>query len=215
MASLYHRAAKRCELNILRRYPAWRQAHLTEADRPLFEAWKAANTEHLQALRGAIVEGDEPDIDRGWPDPEAALIVGVDIASGPDETARAVWDPESQGFVCARDPGLDSALEIMARAKADIDRVTGMKALESLGRIPKRAEQPPDPEPEPAQEVPRPDYTFNPLYVMEQQREGEAPADTDRRLTQEFEELEAARPLDPEREARRKELLRNFHEGKG
>lgn len=73
MMSLYDRAARRCEQNILRRYPAWRQAHLTDSTRPFFDAWKANNVAHLQALRDQIVKGGTPDIDRGWPDPLSAI----------------------------------------------------------------------------------------------------------------------------------------------
>jgi hypothetical protein len=67
MTSLYFRAAKRCEQNILRVWPAWRQAHITDADRGEFEDWKAANVAHLRDLQDQIVKGGEPDIDRGWP----------------------------------------------------------------------------------------------------------------------------------------------------
>ena len=70
MPSLYDRAGQRCEQNILRRYPAWRQANLTAPDMPEFDAWKAENLAHLKKLRAAILTGASPDIDRDWPDPE-------------------------------------------------------------------------------------------------------------------------------------------------
>jgi hypothetical protein len=53
----------RCRLNILRLYPAHRQAALT--DRTDFNAWKAKNVAHMNAL---ITSGAE-EIDEGWPDP--------------------------------------------------------------------------------------------------------------------------------------------------
>ena len=53
----------RCRLNILRLYPAHRQAALT--DRTDFNAWKSANVAHMEALQA------EPSLDQdeGWPDP--------------------------------------------------------------------------------------------------------------------------------------------------
>jgi hypothetical protein len=52
----------RCRLNILRLYPAHRQATLT--DRADFDAWRAENVAHMQVLAGS-----DADIDEGWPDP--------------------------------------------------------------------------------------------------------------------------------------------------
>jgi len=52
----------RCRLNILRLYPAHRQATLT--DRADFDAWRAENVAHMQVL--AESDGE---IDEGWPDP--------------------------------------------------------------------------------------------------------------------------------------------------
>lgn len=73
--SLYDKAAHRCTLNICRAYPEWKQAHLTEDERPAFEAWRQLNLSHLAGLRAAITQGGAPDIDRGWPvfgaEPEA------------------------------------------------------------------------------------------------------------------------------------------------
>jgi len=54
----------RCRLNILRLYPAHKQAALT--DRTDFDAWKAENVAHMQAL----AESGAEDIDDGWPDPK-------------------------------------------------------------------------------------------------------------------------------------------------
>ena len=54
-----------CRLNILRLYPAHRQAALT--DRTDFNAWKAENVAHMQKL----IDSGTEDIDDGWPDPAA------------------------------------------------------------------------------------------------------------------------------------------------
>jgi DNA gyrase/topoisomerase IV subunit A len=61
----------RCRLNILRLYPAHRQAALT--DRTDFNAWKAKNVAHMQKL---IASGTE-EIDEGWPDPDAHETVAA------------------------------------------------------------------------------------------------------------------------------------------
>ncbi len=61
----------RCRLNILRLYPAHRQAQLT--DRTDFNAWKAANVAHMAAL----IESGTEDIDDGWPDPDAHETVAA------------------------------------------------------------------------------------------------------------------------------------------
>ena len=60
-----HDIRVRCRLNILRLYPAHRQAALT--DRTDFNAWKAENVAHLEKL----MSDPEADIDEGWPDPAA------------------------------------------------------------------------------------------------------------------------------------------------
>lgn len=124
MTSLYFRAAKRCEQNILRVWPAWRQAHITDADRGDFEDWKAVNVAHLRALQDQIVKGGEPDIDRGWPTgsiPEQPV---------PEPAPAPVADPEE--------------------AKAAIMR--GLGKIEETGA--KLKERPEAPEPEPEEVVP-------------------------------------------------------------
>jgi hypothetical protein len=55
----------RCRLNILRLYPAHRQAALT--DRTDFNAWKAKNVAHMDKL----IANPELDQDEDWPDPKA------------------------------------------------------------------------------------------------------------------------------------------------
>lgn len=55
----------RCRLNILRLYPAHRQAALT--DRTDFNAWKAKNVAHMDKL----LANPELDQDEDWPDPKA------------------------------------------------------------------------------------------------------------------------------------------------
>ena len=100
--SLYHRAADRCEANILRVWPAWRQAHITDETRSEFEAWRAVNVAHLQDLRDDIVKGGAPDIDRGWPDSEPTPTL---------EQTEAPNDP----------PDLAERLEAMEAAKTKLD----------------------------------------------------------------------------------------------
>lgn len=55
----------RCRLNILRLYPAHRQAQLT--DTTDFDAWKSENVAHMQKL----LADPDADIDADWPDPNA------------------------------------------------------------------------------------------------------------------------------------------------
>lgn len=108
--SLYDRAADRCRQNILRRYPAWRQANLTAPDLPEFHAWKAENLAHLKTLRAAIVTGGEPDIDREWPDPEQWQYQVP-------PAAKAVPDPTAG----------EAVLGVLEDAKAQVDRVSGLR----------------------------------------------------------------------------------------
>jgi hypothetical protein len=61
----------RARLNILRLYPAHRQAALT--DRTDFNAWKAKNVAHMTAL----IESGTDEIDQGWPDPAAHETVAA------------------------------------------------------------------------------------------------------------------------------------------
>jgi hypothetical protein len=171
MASLFERAGIRCEQNILRRWPAWRQAELDGQKpwaRPAFEAWKAANVDHLKALRAAIVAGETPDIDRGWPDPKEPL-------------------PESAIPLAAEFPKSENS-------------------------------PPPSPEPVPAEPMitVTASYTFSTDFI-DQERAGrfESREEADRRLLEEYESLEVARPLDTEREARRRTLFDNFYDFKG
>lgn len=169
MASLFERAGIRCEQNILRLWPAWRQAELVDRkpwDRPAFEAWKAANVTHLQKLRAAIVAGLLPDIDRGWPDPKEPL-------------------PEY------------------------------VEAVAPVAAVPAEA---PAPEPAPAEPVMTvtASYTFSTDF-LDQERAGSnlSREEADRKLLEEYESLEVARPLDTEREARRRTLFDNFYDFKG
>lgn len=95
MVSLYDRAGQRCEQNILRRYPAWRQANLTEADRPEFDAWVQWNKAHLSSLRDQIVRGETPDIDRGWPTGTAPAFL---VPEGPKPSVVEVMESAKQAI---------------------------------------------------------------------------------------------------------------------
>lgn len=63
MSEHFNDIRTRCRLNILRLYPAHRQAQLT--DRTDFEAWKAENVAHMQKL----IDSGTEEIDEDWPDP--------------------------------------------------------------------------------------------------------------------------------------------------
>jgi len=65
MSELINDIRVRCRLNILRLYPAHRQAQLS--DRTDFDAWKAENVAYMQKL----IDSGAEDIDEGWPDPKA------------------------------------------------------------------------------------------------------------------------------------------------
>ena len=135
MPSLYDRAGQRCRQNILKAYPAHRQAHLTADELPAFEAWKAVNVEHLKALRDAIVAGEAPDIDRGWPQiahPEPVSVSGagergaeaaVEYQAPPPEIIEVekvvhVENPETQ-------ERLAEALNEKAELKAALEEALG------------------------------------------------------------------------------------------
>ncbi|MEL7445753.1 MAG: hypothetical protein AAGK02_08050 [Pseudomonadota bacterium] len=72
--TLKARARNRCETNILRLYPAWRQTEVyasgTEDDMRRFEAWRDLNTVRFDDLIQEINEAATPadvDVDAGWP----------------------------------------------------------------------------------------------------------------------------------------------------
>lgn len=162
MPSLFDRAGVRCEQNILRRWPAWRQAHMKPDERPAFWAWKAANVQHLESLRKAIVAGGEPDIDRGWPDP--------------------------------RDPKWDALATAVEAAKEVPPPVVDLAPAVTLTAS----------------------YTFDRDFLERERRTSdESLAAVDQRLLEEYESLEVARPLDGDREARRRLLFDNFYDFKG
>lgn len=73
MPTLTERAYQRCEANILRYTPAWKQLEIrltpdeVELGNSLM-AWIEANKAHLNTLLVQIGDGLSPDIDAGWPE---------------------------------------------------------------------------------------------------------------------------------------------------
>lgn len=136
MPSLYDRAALRCEQAILRVWSAWRQAHLTDEERPGFEAFRDECKAHLQELRDQIVDGQTPDIDRGWPDGIVRASASVDaphgaaagVESGPQppnpepvERIVEVENPETVARLQEAEARLAEAQEKLAAKKAGTD----------------------------------------------------------------------------------------------
>ena len=74
LPKLSDRAASRCTANILRAYPAWKQAKLRSEGGESLEAMLEfinRNTAYLSELQAQISEGFTPCIDRGWPGMDA------------------------------------------------------------------------------------------------------------------------------------------------
>ena len=134
MPSLYDRAGHRCRQNILRAYPAHRQAHLTADDLPAFEAWKAVNIDHLKALRDAIVAGETPDIDRGWPVP-GEIVRPAGTVSGEERHGAAPVAQHSPGS--SSEPKIVENPETQERLAEALNENSGLKAAleEALGKL--------------------------------------------------------------------------------